>query len=127
MAARVTATPKANPAAEPTPAPTLAPSAAVTYAQVQHVFTSYCAGCHPPSQGLDLQEGKSLASIVNVASREAPSLVLVKPGDAAQSYLYQKVSQAKPAAGVQMPRNGDPLTPAEQSMIRNWIQQGAKP
>lgn len=127
VAARVTATPKASPAASPTPAPTLAPSAQVTYAQVQQIFTNFCVGCHPPNQGLDLQAGKSFASIVNVPSREVPSLMRVKPGDAGQSYLYQKISQAKPASGVQMPRNGEPLTPAEQSVVRNWIEQGAKP
>ncbi len=124
--ARLTASPPSATRPPATPVPTVAAGAAVTLAQAQLVFTNFCTGCHPDQQGMDLTAGASLRSLVNVPSREVPSVMRVLPGNPDSSYLYQKISQDKPRVGKQMPLNGDPLTPAEQSVIREWIRQGAK-
>jgi hypothetical protein len=55
----------------------------------------------------------------------------VTKGDAMTSLLYQKVAGGAllPAAcGSQMPKNGPPyLTTAQQTMIEDWINDGAMP
>jgi hypothetical protein len=114
----------------PTPTATVVPSvtpvgARVSFAAVQQLLTGNCAGCHPPNQNLDLTAGHVFANIVNVKSREVPSLLRVKPGDPAKSYLYQKVTQARPMVGVRMPKDGQPLTADEITTLRVWIEQGA--
>lgn len=62
----------------------------------------------------------------------------VIPGDPEDSMLYEKVSQASPPCGVQMPANiaawqvgtpvfsGNALTAEQQSLIYNWILEGAQ-
>ena len=114
----------------PTPTATVVPTvtpvgAKVSFAAVQQILTGNCAGCHPPNQGLDLTTGHVYANIVNVKSREAPSLLRIKPGDPANSYLYQKVTQLRPRVGVRMPKDGQPLTADEVTTLRVWIEQGA--
>jgi mono/diheme cytochrome c family protein len=114
----------------PTPTETVVPTvtpvgAKVSFAAVQQLLTGNCAGCHPPNQGMDLTTGHVYANIVNVKSREVPSLMRVKPGDPTDSYLYQKVTQAKPMVGVRMPKDGQPLTADEITTLRVWIAQGA--
>lgn len=122
--ARFALTPHPSPTA--TVVPTATPAGArVAFASVQQILAGNCAGCHPPLQGMDLTAGRVYASIVNVKSREAPSLMRVKPGDPTDSYLYQKVTQSKPLAGVRMPKGGPPLTSDETTTLRAWIEQGA--
>jgi len=80
------------------------------------------AGCHSgsrPAGSQNLEKANAYASIVNVASSEQPKLKRVLPGDAANSYLFQKV-----AAGL-MPRTGGKLTAADIDLIRQWINAGA--
>ena len=115
----------------PTPTVTAVPSATpvgapVAFAVVEKLLTGNCAGCHPPNQGLDLTTGHVYASIVNMPSREVPGLARVKPGDPANSYLYQKVKMAKPPIGGRMPLESPPLTSDELTSLRAWIAQGAK-
>jgi len=62
----------------------------------------------------------------------------VIPGDPADSMLYEKVSQKTPPCGVQMPADiaalqrgtpqfsGNALTKDQQSLISNWILEGAQ-
>ena len=107
------------------PTPT-AIGAAVAFAAVERILVGNCAGCHPPNQNMNLMAGHVYASIVNVPSMELPSLMRVKPGDPAASYLYRKVSEAEPPVGARMPRNAPPLSADELTALRVWIQQGAK-
>ena len=125
VGARFALTP--HPTATATVVPTATPQGApVAFAAVEKLLSGNCAGCHPPNQGLDLTAGHVYANIVNVPSREVPSLVRVKPGDPADSYLYQKVTQAKPKVGGRMPLDGAPLSGDEIATLRAWIAQGAK-
>jgi hypothetical protein len=104
----------------------------VRYAWVQkNVFTQVCASyCHrgasaPKSLQLDAVNGYQ--RIVNVKSTEVPSLLLVKPGDPMNSYLYIKVIPADPRrVGERMPLNEPPYLPTEKlEAIRGWIARGA--
>lgn len=80
------------------------------------------AGCHAggsPSAGQNLEAANAYASIVNVNSSENASLKRVKPGDAANSYLFQKINSGA------MPLIGGPLTQADKDKISTWINEGA--
>jgi Ca2+-binding RTX toxin-like protein len=102
---------------------------AADYDQVQQIFTSRCIGCHNGSSaphGLILAEGQSYDLLVNIASKEVPSLKRVEPGDPDDSYLVQKV-EGTAAVGGRMPLNSTPLTDAQIALIRSWISAGANP
>ena len=103
---------------------------AVNYmAEIQPIFTSRCTGCHNPStapQSLILDAENSYELLVNVASKEVPSLKRVKPGDPDNSYLVQKI-EGTAAEGGQMPLGREPLTDAQIALIRRWISEGANP
>ncbi len=111
------------------PPPTLQP----TLASIQaNVFSTSCAlsGCHSggaPQQGMSLVSGQSFANIVDVASAEQPSLKRVNPGDAANSYLYMKITGDARITGAQMPLTGGALSADKIAAIRDWINAGANP
>ncbi len=97
-----------------------------------NIFTPSCAlsGCHAgstPQMGQNLSAGMAYANILNVASTEQPSFLRVKPGDAANSYLYMKITGDARITGVQMPKVGGPLTADKIAAIRDWINAGAPP
>ena len=107
---------------------------AATLSQLQTlVFTPKCAGCHdgsnPPGGALpgsqNLTAGNSYANLVNVASLEQSAVLRVKPGDAANSYLIQKLEGAASISGSRMPLGGPFLDQATMDLIRSWIASGA--
>jgi len=101
-----------------------------TLTQIQaEIFTPTCAqsACHDSQArgGLVLQAGRSYANLVNVASSQRPALKRVLPGDAAKSYLYQKISLPTPPEGDRMPQGLPPLGAAQIRLVRDWIEAGA--
>jgi hypothetical protein len=104
----------------------------VTLLDVQaQVFSPRCAlsGCHTGTGapfGLDLGSAvSSSANLVGVASAEIPGLMRVEPGNAADSYLYMKITDDPRIQGDPMPLSGVPLSSAELSLIETWITEGA--
>ena len=55
-----------------------------------------------------------------------PNLFRVLPGDSGRSFVYNKISVPAPLCGQRMPLEGAPLEPAEQQIIKDWIDQGAE-
>ncbi|MEX2399809.1 MAG: hypothetical protein WD423_03490 [Rhodothermales bacterium] len=105
----------------------------VMLADVQsQVFDASCAvsGCHAgddPAGALNLTSGASFDALVNVPSTEVPELLLVEPGNAADSYLYIKiVGGDRIAEGTLRMPIGRDLTPAQIDLVRNWIDDGAE-
>ena len=100
-----------------------------TLSEVQsQVFDASCTGCHSgssPSQGLNLSEGAAYGNTVNVPSTEVPSLNLVEPGDADNSYLMQKL-EGTAQSGQQMPYGGPYLSSTLRQLVRDWIDAGAQ-
>lgn len=95
------------------------------------VFTPICSGCHTGPAGPNLPSGLNLSnltasrsSLVNVPSVEVPSLLRVAPGNAANSYLIQKL-EGNAAVGGQMPLGGTPLSQETIDGIRAWIDESA--
>ena len=95
------------------------------------VFNTTCVHCHGGAEsaaaGLYLTEGRSHAAMVGVLSRKVAGMNIVEPGKADESVLYQAI-----ATDVSIKEswkynhtaevvNADILT-----MIRTWINQGAK-
>ena len=110
--------------------------AQVTLTQLQtQIFTPICSGCHTGSgtnlPGVqNLTAGNTFANIVNVASLEQPTLLRIKPNDAANSYLVQKILGASGISGSRMPL-GCPsaatpcLDQATIDLVKTWVNQGA--
>ena len=104
-----------------------------TLASIQAtVFGPKCSGCHtgPTSNalpgGMDLTSATaSRASLVGVTSLEISTVQRVKVGDAANSYVVQKIEGT--GAGARMPFGGPPLNPVTIAAIRKWITDGAAP
>jgi uncharacterized protein (TIGR03118 family) len=110
-------------------------AAATTLSTLQaQVFTAHCAACHdgsnPPGGALpgsqNLTAGNSVASLVNVASKEQPALLRVKPGEPASSYLIRKLEGTAGISGSRMPLGGPFLDPATIDQIKSWIAAGAQ-
>ncbi len=105
---------------------------------IQPIFNRSCATtsqCHGANgaQGLVLTPGNSIPDTVNVPSTQQPKKLLVKPGDAAASYLFQKITGAQGISGILMPQGcpGNPLGGAvclsadDTTAIEQWITECA--
>jgi len=101
-------------------------------ATVEPIFVAECGDCHGadrPKKGLDLSAGVGYGNLVGTPSNERPEILLVTPGDAGASYLWQKLDHTA-TEGKGMPRTmfGARRLPAEQlDLIRRWIEAGAQP
>jgi hypothetical protein len=78
----------------------------------------------------DLAAGHTFASVVNVPSIEQPTLSRIKPSDAANSYLVQKIEGAPGITGSRMPFGcGSAANPcldqATIDLVKTWVAQGA--
>jgi hypothetical protein len=101
-----------------------------TLASIQaNVFTPGCAlsFCHGEAMtaGMDLREGNSYASIVNVPSAEFPVWDRIEPFFPDQSYLICKLEACPSMVGQQMPLIGGPLGQGVIDVIRQWVEMGA--
>lgn len=96
----------------------------LTFAKILNdVFVS-CSACHlngAASGGLDLSKHEN---IVNKKSAQKSSLILIKPGDPDNSYLYMKVTGVEGISGSRMPPGGQ-LTTNQLDLLRDWILAGA--
>ena len=105
----------------------------ISYANdVEPVFLAECGDCHgaeSPKKGLDLSKGRGLANLLDRQSQEVDGVVLLKAGDPAASYLWQKLTHTA-SEGKGMPRTmfGAKKLPQEQlDVVERWIREGAKP
>ncbi len=106
------------------------PVATVTFSNdVQPIFNNDCAftGCHVSDHvtGLDLTEGNSYLLLVNVTSYGYAPILRVKPFDADNSALWNKIAGVE-GYGDRMPLGGTPLPEAKIDLIRTWIEEGAQ-
>ncbi|MEK7949307.1 putative Ig domain-containing protein [Luteolibacter soli] len=98
--------------------------------QIKPILSSLCSACHNDiatnSFGLDLQAAAVYSELVDKESGEAPGVKLVQSGSAARSYLMEKLGASPPQVGTSM-RPGDPMSLAQQALIRDWINQLTPP
>ncbi|MBA3316106.1 MAG: hypothetical protein M3552_01970 [Planctomycetota bacterium] len=86
---------------------------------VAPVLERRCLGCHNEAVR---KGGLSLATASAVFAGGENGRV-IEPGSPAASYLLDLVTPANGRAA--MPKDGDPLTPAEIGALRHWISEGA--
>jgi hypothetical protein len=92
---------------------------------VQTIIATDCLVCHSAVArlgGLDLQSD-AYTALVNAASSQGGGAVLVSPGDAAASVLYQKLMGTQ-TVGDPMPPSGM-LAAADTDAVLAWITSGA--
>jgi hypothetical protein len=120
--------------AGPTPnlQPTLASIQRDIFSAADSSGRAACTQCHNAGNrnnaaSLSLAEGAAFGDLVNVPSRNKAGAVRVIPGDPDGSYLIQKLEGRSDIVGQRMPRTGGPfLTPGQISIIRRWIELGAR-
>ncbi|MDC0674474.1 hypothetical protein [Nannocystis radixulma] len=89
-------------------------------------------GCHQDNNGagkLHLTSKDAYDNLVGVASDQLPSMQLVEPGDASNSYLWHKMDNTHKSVGGEgkkMPPGGL-LGQSEREIVQQWIDQGAQP
>lgn len=88
------------------------------YKDITPIFKRSCNGCHNPNK---LKGEVDTSSFVGFAKpgKHGPNYL---PGQPAKSSVIEQISGKEP----DMPKEGDPLTEAEISLITRWIQEGAK-
>jgi hypothetical protein len=89
--------------------------------------------CHFSGVGaaLDMSsQPNAYTNLVNVSAAGtacgASGLIRVVPSDPNTSLMYEKVHDASPPCGAQMPFHLTPLSADEQSLIFDWINAGAQ-
>ena len=95
-----------------------------TFSSIQQsVLTPTCAApaCHGGSQNPNLSAGQAYNNLVNKASVQNPSLLRVKPGESANSYLIKKLNGDGTTV---MPPSGK-LSQDIINLIAEWINDGA--
>src|SRR5690349_7993163 len=94
----------------------------VTPANVQAVFDAHCVFCHSGGSA-----SYSYANLVRVPANEDSTYVRVLPGDAANSYLYMKLTADPRIHGGGMPLGAPPLDAPTLALVSGWIAAGAPP
>lgn len=99
-------------------------------ATISPLINSRCAtsSCHGSASGQGgLVLGSTSPSHATIVSVSSPNGRFVIPGNSGGSNFYLKVipNVPTPPGGPRMPLTGGFLTTAQQTAIRNWIDQGA--
>ncbi len=91
---------------------------------VRPILSEYCFACH----GFDAKKREAdlrLDVPDNVfAPREGKTVIT--PGDLAQSELWQRIISTDPEQVMPPPAVKHPLSAAQQTILKQWIEQGAK-
>ena len=93
------------------------------------ILQESCINCHaaPYKKGSRLRKPKgdyrvdTRENILKAGESEEPGIV---PGNSAKSEVYKRVILPEDHDDI-MPPKGDPLTPAQQKVIKDWIDAGA--
>ena len=93
------------------------------------ILQESCINCHaaPYKKGSRLRKPKgdyrvdTRENILKAGESEEPGIV---PGNSAKSEAYKRVILSEDHDDI-MPAKGDPLTPAQQKILKDWIDAGA--
>lgn len=90
---------------------------------IRPIFAQNCSACHG---GVKKSGGLSYVfrdEAIAIGDSGRPSIV---PGDAAASYLMEKVTSADPKVRMPPPEHGPALKDEQIALLRKWIDQGAE-
>lgn len=99
---------------------------------IQPIFDARCANCHVasagnPEAGLNLDQGISWFTLVDVPSSQNSHLVRVTAYAPGASLLFDKINCDPPTLGERMPFERTPIPITMQALIHDWIELGAWP
>jgi WD40 repeat protein len=92
------------------------------YKDVRPVFQAKCQGCHQPAKSKADYVMTEVASLIKGGETGAA----IVPGKPAESHLLELVVTAPGEKRPEMPPKEEPLTPYEVSLVKKWVEQGAK-
>ena len=98
------------------------------WTNIQAIFAKNCGPCHiggTKTAGLSLDTYQATMKGGSTSAGGVVDGSVIKPGNAAGSYLYQAVAGTQ-KVGARMPANGKVLPTTDIKNIYNWIQNGAK-
>ncbi len=107
------------PAAEPT---ATAPAKVSFYKDVRPLIQLHCQGCHQPAKAQGGFVMTQYAELFKPGSSGKEPIVKGKPE---ASHIVQQITPQGGKAPA-MPKDKDPLAPAQVETIRRWIQEGAE-
>lgn len=90
--------------------------------QVKPILRNQCFACHG---GLK-QEGELRLDTVKLIVEGGYSGAILTPGKADESILIERVIASDPEERMPPEHEGEPLTPKNIELLRNWINQGAR-
>lgn len=88
--------------------------------QIKPILEKSCVSCHYPGK----VKGKLRLDTKPLALKGTPDGPVIVPGKANESSLWERVVLPPDDPDI-MPAKGDPLTKAEQDLLRDWINEGA--
>lgn len=88
---------------------------------VQPLLAKHCLLCHGPD---DAQGGLQLHAPETALAELDSGARAIVPGDASHSELLRRITTDDP--DLQMPTEGERLSPAEIATLRDWIEDGAE-
>ena len=94
-----------------------APKPVSYYNDIVPVFKRSCTGCHQPAK-LKGQLDMTTYEVFKKGGKHGPGFIAGKPKESA---VIEEISGDEPS----MPKEGDPLSKAEITMIERWITEGA--
>ncbi|HAV62750.1 MAG TPA: hypothetical protein DCY13_10325, partial [Verrucomicrobiales bacterium] len=92
------------------------PGAKLFNEEIAPLFAKHCLECHDSAT----REGKLDLSRREAAFAGGRDGIVITPGDAAKSYLWESVDTNE------MPKDRTPLSQREKDLIKQWINQGAE-
>lgn len=115
--------PEGDAAAAPAPAPAATPAAAggVDFTtQIFPILQARCIECH----GADSQKGKLRLDTPEFIMKGTDFGAVVTAKSSGESTLFERITLPPDHDDI-MPPKGDPLTPEEVALIKQWIDEGA--
>jgi hypothetical protein len=108
----------------PKPSKDKAEARAVTYANdIRPIFEQACFKCHGP----DKQKAKLRLDSLEAALKGGKDGKVIEPGNSGKSLLFRAVAHlGDPDEWMPGGKNAKPLAPEQVSLIKTWIDQGAK-
>ncbi|MEE2781475.1 MAG: DUF1553 domain-containing protein [Planctomycetota bacterium] len=88
---------------------------------IRPILSNRCFKCHGPDA---TTREADLRLDVATATPQPADRAIIRPGDPAESLLYQRITEEDPAERMPPESEGGPLTEEEQDRIRRWIEQG---
>lgn len=92
------------------------------YKDIRPVFQAKCQGCHQPAKAKADYIMTEVAALV--AGGESGAAIV--PGKPDESHLLELVVPAAGEKRPEMPPKDEPLTDYEVSLVKKWVEQGAK-